>query len=118
MTVGKLEPCLLALLESPLPRLEVKAAGLVAPGQPLKISVAAGQTSVRLLRLDIFQPDGRSHPESGGLFWLTGGKTELVWKPALSDPPGSYRLEVADVVSGEKKPIRVTVKGQPVITRR
>ncbi len=118
VTVGKLEPCLLALLESPLPRLEVKAAGLVAPGQPLKISVAAGQTSVRLLRLDIFQPDGRSHPESGGLFWLTGGKTELVWKPALSDPPGSYRLEVADVVSGEKKPIRVTVKGQPVITRR
>ncbi len=118
ISVGKLEPVILALSERKMPRFQVKSFRQVCPGETLRMTVSSSGNLSRLLRLDVFQPDGLLHSGSGRLFWLEGEKTEVTWLPALSDLTGLYRLEITDIITGQKEVFPVTVKGNLFVYRR
>ena len=64
----------------------------------------------RLVRWHVFAPDGAFLPEYAGHVVAEGPRASFVLPSALSDPPGDYRLEATDVLSGARAEAMLRLK--------
>jgi hypothetical protein len=70
------------------------------PGQTLAFALDVGGPGPHLVRCHVRAPDGRFLPEYALTLHIRGNTGRFELPTALSDPPGRYRLELADVLTG------------------
>jgi hypothetical protein len=69
-------------------------------GEAASFATAGPAEGRRLLRWHVHGPDGTFLPEYAQVALAEGGPARFVLPSALDDPPGEYRLRVADVLTG------------------
>ena len=95
---------LLCLYPKPLAEVAVQA-GPCRLGVPTRIAVTAldgpGHPAPgrQLIEARLLDPAGKEHDESG-LYRMADGKVAIPFRPALNDPPGTWRIEVRERTSG------------------
>jgi len=117
--VGKQEAHILALSEKPLPSFEATIkTPQIRPGETARIVIrCAGASVARLVRVDVFLPDGRPYAITGRLHWTKGGQLEVRWATALTDPPAAYRLVITDIDTAQKWETGIRITGKPFVER-
>ena len=86
----------------PRPSLRIDGPRGAARGEAAAFTVTASAPGRRLVRWHVFAPDGAFLPEYAGHLVAEGPRASFVLPSALSDPPGDYRLEATDVLSGAR----------------
>jgi hypothetical protein len=71
-----------------------------ARGEVANLTASFSTGGKRLTRWLVFGPDGAFHAEYARTEAGEGSETAFALPSALSDPPGVYRLQVTDVLSG------------------
>ena len=108
---------LLCLYPAPVQQLSVEVDGRCAAGSARAIRVAVLDNRKRqmpgrqVLQVEILDPDGRRHDESG-LYRAVRGEASIPFRPALNDPAGTWRINVTEKASGLRKSARVRVVGR------
>jgi hypothetical protein len=64
------------------------------------VALATAGAGPHLVRVHVQAPDGRFLPEYAGNVLVEGDRGAFLLPTARSDAPGTYRIEVADVVTG------------------
>ncbi len=86
---------------SPRGTLDVEGPATARPGERPRFSLRSSAPGQRLVRAQVFGPDGTSVPEYARTLLVAGERATFVLPLALDDPPGKYRLRFADVLSGD-----------------
>lgn len=107
------EAALFARLSYRVTRLSIRVQPKAKRGEPVAIDISVRATAapgLQVVHLDVFAPTGeRSHFYSRNLELMGGtGRTRLFF--ALNDPPGAWRIEAREVVSGATNQIRLAIE--------
>lgn len=76
-----------------------------APGGDVKVSVQAGvpglSKACHPVIVDVYAPDGKRSRLYSGVCDAKGGRGEYVFRTALNDPKGTWRVAAIDYITGE-----------------
>jgi hypothetical protein len=90
----------LALVQSPL-AVSLSGPPWATRGDHVRFEIRlAPQASKRLVRCQVYGPDGAFHPEYARNLMVEGSTATFVLPTALDDAPGAYWLKVVDVIGG------------------
>ncbi|HVN82204.1 MAG TPA: beta-galactosidase trimerization domain-containing protein [Terriglobia bacterium] len=99
----------LALTPSP-DRLSIQGPTTAKRGDHPAFSLVSSKAGRHLVQCHFYSPDGVFLFEYARNVLFEGNRGSVVFPTALSDPPGSYRLKVTDVLSGAKDEIRLRLE--------
>jgi hypothetical protein len=94
----------------PRPSLRIDGPREAARGEASAFTLTASAPGRRLVRWHVFAPDGAFLPEYAGHAVTEGPRASFVLPSALSDPPGEYRLQATDVLSGARAEATLRLK--------
>jgi len=112
LSLDAAEPSLLSLMPAPAlhsytvtgPR-EVRRGGVAE----FRIRHMAPDAPTSVYRVDVIGPDGQLISPYGGNLVAAGGHTSLLIPIAINDPPGTWRITLRDMVSGQTVDRTLTV---------
>ncbi len=91
---------LVLALGPPASPLRLEGPARAALGEAVSFAAEGPTEGRRLLRWHVHGPDGAFLPQYAQVTLAEGGSPRFVLPSALDDPPGEYRLRVADVLTG------------------
>lgn len=106
---------LLCIYPAPIKRIEIETERSYNAGATglIKATILSSRRQTvpgrQLLQVDITDPDGRRHDESG-LYRAVGGQAAIPFRPATNDRPGKWRITITERTSGisQSQTLRVT----------
>jgi hypothetical protein len=88
----------------------ISGPGNAALGDHVKFKIDSSLTSPRLIRCQVFAPDGTLLPVYARNVLLQSSSVSFVLPSALNDPAGVYTVSVTDVVTGASANAKITLK--------
>lgn len=102
LTLDPYEPVLLAVASEPLSRLRVAAPKGLAPGGNVMIGLAMDSpAAVHVMGVDVIDPSGKAVPHYSGNLLAPNGRAAKLLPLAFNDPPGTWRVVVRDLLTGQ-----------------
>lgn len=109
-------PSLFALVADPVGEMSINVPSSAVLGEEIRLRFGlSGIEDFRsVAKVVVTDPNGNTVRYYGGNRDILAGKGQTAFRTALNDPPGRWKVEVTDVISGHGKTAEIEVKSSPL----